>query len=249
MLVPLVVVAPDLVEKLRAVEHLPRPAREVRQQIELPGGERDLASADAHAALAGLDPERAPFDRLAGARIPGAGRLGGEGLHAPEQRLHPRLELAHAEGLGEVVVRAHLQPEHAVELGRLRGEHQDRHVAGQGADLAADREAVHLREHQVEHHEVVAPAGRERQAALPVGGDVRLAPDVAQVQPEEIGDLAAVFDDEGAMRGHGRNDASFPSAAPGSFRRGPLRSRPMLPPPRASVRPGRRPPSVTSGPE
>ena len=132
VLVPLVVVAPDLVEQPRAVEHLSWMPGEVRQQIELPGGQDDLAPADPDPALAGLDPERTALDGLVLARRAGRGR---EGFDPTKERLHPRLELAHAERLGEVVVRAHLESEHPVELGRLRGQHQDGNVAGKGSGL------------------------------------------------------------------------------------------------------------------
>ena len=72
---------------------------------------------------------------------------------AAQHRLHAAAELAHREGLSDVVVGAQLEAEHLVDLLGLRGEHDDRHRRAR-ADLAADVEAVDLGHHHVEHHEV-----------------------------------------------------------------------------------------------
>ena len=61
--------------------------------------------------------------------------------------------LAQAEGLGQVVVGAHLEAEDAIELTRLRRQHQDQQLGADGPEPAADLEAVHTGEHQVDHHE------------------------------------------------------------------------------------------------
>jgi hypothetical protein len=47
---------------------------------------------------------------------------------APQHGVDARHELARVEGLGEVVVRAHLEADDAVHVVALRGEHDDRHV-------------------------------------------------------------------------------------------------------------------------
>jgi hypothetical protein len=47
---------------------------------------------------------------------------------APQQGAHPGQQLSRAEGLGQVVVGAHLQAHHAVDLFAARRQHQDGHV-------------------------------------------------------------------------------------------------------------------------
>ena len=113
-------------------------------------------------ALAGIDPQAADLDRplvvVVRPRHPGA----------PQRRLHARAELAHRERLGDVVVRAELEPEDLVDLLGLRGEHDDRHRLALGAQAPADLEAVHPRQHHVEHDEIedLLVEARERLAAV-----------------------------------------------------------------------------------
>ena len=63
--------------------------------------------------------------RAASARI-GAMAVLGHQLDAAQQRARAGQQLAHAERLGQVVVGADLQAQHAVDLLGPRGEHQDR---------------------------------------------------------------------------------------------------------------------------
>ncbi len=58
--------------------------------------------------------------------------------------------------LGEEIVGARLQPAHAVGGLIERGHHDHRDVVGYrvGLELAADLEAVHVRHHDVEQHDV-----------------------------------------------------------------------------------------------
>ena len=86
-----------------------------------------------------------------------------------EDGADPRGQLAQRERLGHVVVRAQLQADDLVDLGVLRGEHDDRH-RGLGAEDPADLDAGQLGEHEVEQDEVgsLGPEGLERRA--PVGG-------------------------------------------------------------------------------
>ena len=80
-----------------------------------------------------------PPSRRTGARAVRAVEL------APAQdRAHAAQQLRGRERLRHVVVRAELEPEHAVDLRVARGQHQDRHVA-LGAQRAADLGARELR--------------------------------------------------------------------------------------------------------
>src|SRR4029077_2180402 len=72
---------------------------------------------------------------------------------APQHRPHARYELAWAERLGHVVVRAELEAGQPVRLLDSRGEHDDRHVA-LTPQRPGDLEAVHARQPEVEDDEV-----------------------------------------------------------------------------------------------
>jgi hypothetical protein len=72
---------------------------------------------------------------------------------AAEEDFHAREELAHREGLAEVVVGADLQPEDAVELFVAGGEKDDRRRLRHAANAPAELEAVHLGHRDVEDHE------------------------------------------------------------------------------------------------
>ena len=65
-------------------------------------------------------------------------------LGAAQLGLDARQQFAHREGLGQVIVRAHLQPDHAVDLVVAGGQHQDGNVHLLAQDLA-DLETVQFR--------------------------------------------------------------------------------------------------------
>ena len=103
----------------------------------------------------------------------GAGR-GAVELAPAQQRAHAAHELGDRERLGDVVVGAELEAEHAVDLGVARRQHDDRHVR-LGAQrrgrprcpraAAASRRAARRRS---------ARRARGPSAALAVGGDLDL---------------------------------------------------------------------------
>ena len=66
-------------------------------------------------------------------------------LDAAEQRFHPRGQLHHAERFGQIVVGAHLQSQHAIQLAGLGGEHEDRRVAAARAQPPAHFQPVDAR--------------------------------------------------------------------------------------------------------
>src|SRR3990170_115664 len=70
--------------------------------------------------------------------IPAVGAPGGPA--APEHGVHAREQLARIEGLGQVVVGAHLQADDAVDVIALGGEHDDRGARVLRAQAPADRE-------------------------------------------------------------------------------------------------------------
>ena len=100
-------------------------------------------------------------------------------LPAPQRRLDAASELPHREGLGDVVVGAHLEAGDLVDLVPLRGEHDDRHLAA-GAKAPADLDPVELREHDVEDDEVEPLLGEAVEGLLPVHGADHLIPLLAE---------------------------------------------------------------------
>ena len=141
----------------------PGVARERREDLELDVGEPDRLAAQATRALLEVDLQVAVLERLLEPVL----RLRERG--APQHRLHPAAELAHRERLGDVVVGAELEAEHLVDLLGPRGEHDDRDRAAR-PDLAAHLEAVHPREHQVEHDQVEVVLAQAVERLLAVEG-------------------------------------------------------------------------------
>jgi hypothetical protein len=95
---------------------------------------------------------------------------GGDAMHAAEHGLDAREELHEAERLGHVVVGAELQADDLVDLLPARGQHDHRSPAPVPAQLLADIEAAFLRQHDVEHDQVVISARREPQTFVAVAG-------------------------------------------------------------------------------
>jgi hypothetical protein len=75
--------------------------------------------------------------------------------HAPQQCAQAGEQLVEGEGLRDVVVRAGVEPRHAVRDLALRSEHQDRdRVVGRARRTPADLEPVRRRHHHVEYSRV-----------------------------------------------------------------------------------------------
>jgi hypothetical protein len=94
---------------------------------------------------------------------------------APQQRAHPRHQLAQRERLGDVVVGAHLQADDPVHLRVARGQHQDGDLAG-GPHPPADVPAAETRQHQVEDQQVGPLALEVADGLRAVGGGDDLHP-------------------------------------------------------------------------
>ena len=117
----------------------------------------------------------------------------------------PRDELARAELLAHVVVRAALEPEHDVALLTLGGEHHDRDRLGGVFTLegAADLEPVEPGQHEVEDDEArLAPPGLGEPLLAVAGDHHRIALPLQGVL-EQFDDVRVVFDDEYGFLGHG----------------------------------------------
>ncbi len=105
--------------------------------------------------------------------------------------------LVEVEGLRQIIVRAAVQPADAVARIGARGEDED----GRGfrpAQAPQDLEAVHHRQHEIEHDGIVRRALRFAQTGLAILGDIDGADLFAQRFGEGAEEVWLVFDDEDA---------------------------------------------------
>src|SRR5262249_23990213 len=177
--------APNAVEQLVAREERAGIPEEVREQVELLRGQLDGLAGDRD--LVGLAVEDDVAEREHRPR-----RLR---LRPPEDGLHPRDDPARRQRLREVVVGAALEPDDPIGLLVACGQHHDWHLRAR-PDRAADVEAVHPRQPDVEHHHpdrvtaeldegVLAGAHPDHAVAVP-----------GQVAPDELPDRRLVLDEQ-----------------------------------------------------
>ena len=82
---------------------------------------------------------------------------------------HARDEFFGAERLGEVIVRAQLQPDQLVTLLGSRGEHDDGYL-GVFADRSGDIQPIELRQTQIEHDQIGLFRSDNGQGYFAIGG-------------------------------------------------------------------------------
>src|ERR671919_2915949 len=110
--------APDTIEKLVPVEHAAGVLNKEAQKFELFERELHQFSADEYLISGKVDFKRPLLVGSGGFRS----RFG---LRAAEYGSHPCNHLPGTEGLGEVIIRSHFEPDDAVRLGSFCGEHED----------------------------------------------------------------------------------------------------------------------------
>ena len=136
---------PDLAHQLVAGDDPAGVAHQHPQQVELLGGELQLLVAHPGPVRLDVDPHAV-----------GGGLLGRLGGAAPQQGPDPGEQFGEPEGLGDVVVGAGVEADDGVHLVGAGGQHEDRHAVALGAQPAADLEAVHAGQAEVEHDQVDA---------------------------------------------------------------------------------------------
>ena len=182
--------APDVIEDARPILHGAFVAEQEFEERILLGRERDLVRAPANLLRIGIEGD-VPCDEH-GSLLDTV---------APQERLHTRQKLGKIEGLGEVVVRADIQPVDDLRLLAARGEHEDGHVLLILPQHRTDDVPVHAGEIDVENDEIHVLRHGELEALLAVGGD---GYDVV-FQLEELFDVVRefplIFDEEDMHEG------------------------------------------------
>ena len=113
-----------------------------------------------------------------------------------QHRAHARDQLVERERLGDVVVGAHVEAVQAVALLDPRGEHDHRQIRGRrlAAQLAAELEAGHVRQHPVEQDQVRRALGDQRQRLVGVEGLLDREARPLQIVREELLQRGLVLD-------------------------------------------------------
>ena len=140
------VIPPDLHQQLLLCDHLTAVAQQKLHQVVLPAAETHLPSAAGQCERAPLQRQAAPGERRALLHLTAA---------APQQRADAGQQLLRLKGLGEIVVRAAVQPVYPVVQTALGRQHQ--HGGGHvgRAQLLGHLKAVHPRQHHVQHHQII----------------------------------------------------------------------------------------------
>ena len=171
LVVPADAGAPELLHHGLVGEYLPGvPAEQrhdlvlVRRQVRVLAGEKDavLVVVDAQVADAVLPRHGQSVARAVGARV-------------TQRRADAREQLHRAEGLGQVVVGAHVECGRLVDLRTAGRDDDDRHPAP-GADGADDLAAVHIRQAEIQQQQVRAVRSDHLQRSLAVGREQCVIP-------------------------------------------------------------------------
>ena len=109
-----------------------------------------------------------------------------------------------AERLGDIIVGAGLQPQDLVGIGIGRGQHDHRHRRALTAHLAADLAAVHVREADIENHDVDMALPDRGQCLLARADDTRRELVVEhQLVGQRLGERRIIVDEQDVLfRGH-----------------------------------------------
>jgi hypothetical protein len=172
---------------------------EIPQQIELTRRELDALLAAPRLVQLEIDLDLANADHIGGRFL-----LAGASQH----RTHPRQQLGDRERLGDVIVGAELEAEHLVGLGRPCRQHDDRRRNRSRPQIAADVEAVLLRQHDVEDDEVGRKARCLLQPFVAVGGGFHFVAFKLQIVAKAKPHLRLVFNHENSF--HRMDSANAP---------------------------------------
>jgi len=116
-------------------------------------------------------------------------------LTAPQHGPYARHELAEAKGLDDVVIRPEFQAHDTIQFLTPSSEHEDRH-GRVTTQRAAEREAVHLGEHDVQENEVGLRTLRQLQTLGTREGMEGLKTLLVQAKEQGLGNALVILDEQ-----------------------------------------------------
>ncbi len=114
---------------------------------------------------------------------------------AAQQGLDAGLQLARAEGLGDVVIGAEFEADHPIRLVGGGSQHDDGHLGG-ATDLLAEGKAILAGHHDVQNDQVRAVLGELLAHLVTLCRRQYLKARPGQVFIEQLADLLVVIDDQ-----------------------------------------------------
>ena len=178
----------EMLDQLGARHHAAGMVHQIGQQPVFVRGELDRIAVDRDPAGAGVEPHRAAGEFALGVAD-----------RAAQQRAHARQHFLEMERLGHIVVGAGVEALHLVAPAVARGEDQHRHRPPGAAPGFQHRDAVHLRQADIENDGVVGLALAEEVAFLAVEGAIDHIAGVGQRRGELAIEIGIVFDNEKAQ--------------------------------------------------
>ena len=115
------------------------------------------------------------------------------GTPAAQDDLDPGHQLVALERLGQVVVGPDLEAGDPVHRLAERAQHDDAEIAAAAAQVACERQAVPVRQRQVEHDQVGGPGGKEPVQGRGVGGRPHRVAGALEHVRDELAHRAVVF--------------------------------------------------------
>src|SRR5215510_1260441 len=179
------VLLPDVFGDLGAADDLAGAPRQVFKERVFLRGQLDLTPAASDSARPHVDAE---IGDLYGLRT--------QRGTTPQQRPQARQQFMKIERLGQVIIRAHVEPRNAIRRRVARCQYQDRKSQSFRAQLAADFEAVLERQHDVEDDQVVIVDARLINGGLAVRRHIYGITLLAQSLRQHLRRVRLVFDQQ-----------------------------------------------------
>ena len=178
-------IAPDLLQQLVPGEDPAAGPEQHAEQLKFLQRQRNVLAVCLDETGLRTDPQAVDPIFLRSAALPGP----------PQQGLDPGQQLHHPEGLGQIIVRPQLQPQHLVIFAAPGREHDHRRQGGLpgGAEPFQDGKPVFLRQHDVQQHQLRRLPG---EGAPKGGGRVeafRVEAGAVQRVDHKLPDAAFVF--------------------------------------------------------
>ena len=117
----------------------------------------------------------------------------GRGLAAAQQRAYAGQQFHEGERLHQVIVGALFEPAHAIVERSTRAQNQHGRSGFTAADAFEHLQAVHIRQHNIQDHQVVVGGMHELDGGHPVRGSVHRVAGALQAPAQKIRDALFVF--------------------------------------------------------